>query len=47
MEREETMERVHTLPTRTNPRLSEVKSRQVKLQIIRREDKCVHLFTDR
>ena len=32
-------ERVHTLPTRTNPRLSEVKSRQVKLQVIRREDK--------
>lgn len=32
-------ERVHALPTRTNPRLSEVKSRQVKLQVIRREDK--------
>lgn len=32
-------ERVHTLPTRSNPRLSEVKSRQVKLQVIRREDK--------
>ena len=32
-------ERVHALPTRTNPRLAEVKSRQVKLQVIRREDK--------
>ncbi|WFD18922.1 hypothetical protein MCAP1_001135 [Malassezia caprae] len=33
------VERMHKLPTRTNPRLSEVKSRQVKLQVIRREDK--------
>ena len=30
---------MHALPTRTNPRLAEVKSRQVKLQVIRREDK--------
>lgn len=35
------LERMHKLPTRTNPRLSEVKSRQVKLQVIRREDKYV------
>ncbi|WFD30815.1 hypothetical protein MSPP1_001839 [Malassezia sp. CBS 17886] len=33
------LERVHVLPARTNPRLSDVKSRQVKLQVIRREDK--------
>ncbi|WFC99742.1 hypothetical protein MYAM1_002487 [Malassezia yamatoensis] len=33
------VERVHALPTRVNPRLAEVKSRQVKLQVIRREDK--------
>lgn len=39
------MERMHKLPTRTNPRLSEVKSRQVKLQVIRREDKYVALLT--
>lgn len=32
-------ERVHALPTRPNPRLDEAKSRQVKLQVIRREDK--------
>lgn len=44
-ERASAMERVHTLPTRTNPRLGEVKSRQVKLQIIRREDKYVLRLT--
>jgi len=38
-------ERMHKLPTRTNPRLGEVKSRQVKLQVIRREDKYVLLLT--
>lgn len=32
-------ERVHALPTRANPRLDEATSRQVKLQVIRREDK--------
>ncbi|WFD33409.1 hypothetical protein MCUN1_000222 [Malassezia cuniculi] len=32
-------ERVHALPTRHNPRLEEAKSHQVKLQVIRREDK--------
>lgn len=30
---------MHALPTRPNPRLDEAKSRQVKLQVIRREDK--------
>ena len=38
-------ERVHELPKRTNPRLQEVKSRQVKLQVIRREDKYVIVST--
>lgn len=38
---EPSSERVHELPKRTNPRLQEVKSRQVKLQVIRREDKYV------
>lgn len=33
------VDRVHKLPTRVNPRLEEVKTRQVKLQVIRREDK--------
>ena len=40
-QRTEPAERVHELPKRTNPRLHEVKSRQVKLQVIRREDKYV------
>lgn len=39
------VERMHKLPTRTNPRLGEVKSRQVKLQVIRREDKYVRMLT--
>ncbi|WFD06363.1 hypothetical protein MVES1_001708 [Malassezia vespertilionis] len=44
--KKELAQRVHILPTRTNPRLEEVKSRQVKLQVIRREDKCVDRVTD-